>query len=56
MLSNTVEGVEFVDPWGRPYQYRHAEGSQNRFLYSVWSQGQDPEKDSDDIAPSKPGY
>jgi general secretion pathway protein G len=55
-LTNAVDGVELIDPWGRAYQYRHAGGLQNRFLYKVWSEGQDSESNEDDIDPSRAGY
>ena len=46
-LTNAVEGVVLVDPWGRDYQYQCS----NRFLYSIWSKGQDAGSDEDDIRP-----
>ena len=49
---DSVDGLELMDPWGRPYQYL----STNRFLYSIWSTGQDETDGSDDIDPSKAGY
>jgi general secretion pathway protein G len=55
-LTNAVEGVSLVDPWGNYYQYYCDSDSQNRFLYRIWSGGQDPESDDDNIDPSKPGY
>jgi general secretion pathway protein G len=55
-LTNAVEGVSLIDPWGRPYQYRRSAGSQHRFLYSIWSEGQNSETDDDNIDPSKAGY
>lgn len=55
-LTNAVEGVSLVDPWGNDYQYYRASGSQNRFLYRIWSEGQDTGTDTDNIDPSKPGY
>jgi len=51
-LTNAVDDVELTDPWGRPYQYVCTD----RFLYSIWSEGQDVQEDSDNIDPSKPGY
>lgn len=50
-LTNTVEGLELVDPWGRAYQYQCT----NRYSCRVWSFGPDPDMDADDIDPSKPG-
>ena len=55
-LTNAVEGVALVDPWGSEYQYQRSSGPQNRFLYRIWSEGQDTEIDDDNIDPSKPGY
>ncbi|MDZ8119322.1 type II secretion system protein GspG [Pontiella agarivorans] len=52
VLSPFVNGdLQSVDPWGRPYLY-----STNRFGYSVFSQGIDPEDDADNIDPSRAGY
>jgi len=41
-----------IDPWGREYGY----SCSNRFLYSIWSEGVDPEDDADNIDPSRVGY
>lgn len=41
-----------TDPWGRAYGY----SCSNRFLYSIWSEGVDPEDDADNIDPSRIGY
>lgn len=51
-LTNAVEGASLLDPWGNAYQYQ----STNRFLYRIWSEGQDAELDSDNIDPSLLGY
>jgi len=51
-LTNNVEGILLTDPWGRPYLYV----STNRFLYSIWSTGQNADDESDDIDPSKADY
>jgi general secretion pathway protein G len=51
-LTNTVEGIELVDPWGRTYQYLCT----NQFIYRIWSEGQNAETDDDNISPSKTGY
>ena len=51
-LTNAVEGAALVDPWGCDYYYE----CNDRFLYRIWSEGQDAEIDSDNIDPSKPGY
>ena len=51
-LTNAVEGVESIDPWGNAYQYQCT----NRFAYRIWSEGQDTETDDDNIDPSKTGY
>jgi general secretion pathway protein G len=51
-LTNTVEGIELVDPWGRTYQYLCT----NQFIYSIWSDGQNAETKDDNISPSKTGY
>lgn len=51
-LTNNVEGIGLTDPWGNPYLYVCT----NRFLYSIWSTGQDADDVSDDIDPSKTGY
>ncbi len=37
-LTNYVENLSFVDPWGRVYQYR----PQGRFSFDLWSRGMDP--------------
>lgn len=50
-LTNAVEDIQLFDPWGTAYQYLCT----NRYQYRVWSYGQDPETDVDDIDPSKPG-
>jgi general secretion pathway protein G len=50
-LTNAVEGVVLIDPWGNPYQYICT----NRFLYSIWSDGQGEGTD-DDINPARAGY
>lgn len=52
-LTASVEGIELVDPWGRDYQYERGRGPENRFLYRIWSQGQDADTEKDDIVPSK---
>ncbi len=36
------------DPWGNPYQYKFP-GSNNPSGYDLWSLGQDPQSDADDI-------
>ena len=51
-ITNAVEGIELLDPWGNPYQYVCT----NRFLYSIWSEGQDATDDNDNINPAKTGY
>jgi type II secretory pathway pseudopilin PulG len=51
-LTHAVEGIEFNDPWGRAYQYECT----NRFLYRIWSDGQDDESAADNIEPSNAGY
>lgn len=51
-LTNSVEGIEWTDPWSNDYQYLCT----NRFLYRIWSEGQDAATDDDNIDPSKPGY
>jgi general secretion pathway protein G len=51
-LTNLVEDIELIDPWGNPYQYVCT----NRFLYSIWSEGQDTETGKDNINPSRAGY
>ena len=51
-LSNVVEDIEMIDPWGRDYHYFCS----NRFLYSIWSDGQDPNRLEDDVDPTKSGY
>lgn len=51
-LTNSVEGLEWIDPWGHDYQYLCT----NRFLYTIWSEGQDSSTDADNIDPSKLGY
>lgn len=50
-LTNGVDGLELTDPWGRPYLYRHEAGNRNRYLYQLWSEGQDPESDQDNVSP-----
>ncbi len=55
-LTNAVEGVQLTDPWGNAYQYQRSAGAQNRFLYRIWSMGQDPDSAVDDIYPSNAGY
>lgn len=52
LLTNSVEGIDLVDPWGRDYQYQCT----NRFLYRIWSMGQNADTDADDIEPSKTEY
>jgi general secretion pathway protein G len=47
-----VEGTRVTDPWGRDYLYF----STNRFRYTLWSVGHDPEFDGDDITSEKAGY
>ncbi|MEE9369288.1 MAG: type II secretion system protein GspG [Pontiella sp.] len=51
-LTNAVEGIEVLDPWGNPYQYVCT----NRYLYSIWSEGQDVGEDNDNINPARIGY
>ncbi len=51
-LTNAVEGLELIDPWGESYRYVCT----NRFLYRIWSEGQDADSDADNIEPSKAGY
>jgi type II secretion system protein G len=50
-LKRLAEGVVPVDPWGNEYQYVCS----NRFLYSVWSTGQDALNSEDDVNPFDPG-
>lgn len=47
-----VDGVRETDPWGRDYLYF----STNRFRYTLWSVGHDPEYDGDNITSEKAGY
>lgn len=50
-LTNAVEGAVLEDPWGEPYRYVCT----NRFLYTLWSVGQDgSDGTEDDIGPSNP--
>ena len=51
-LRNLTEITAVDDPWGRPYQYQ----STNRFLYRIWSEGQDADSEADNIDPSRMGY
>ncbi len=37
LLTSSVEGLEFLDPWGNAYQYL----CNDRFSYSLWSDGLD---------------
>ncbi len=55
-LTNSVEGVQLKDPWGNDYRYQRSAGSENRFLYRVWSLGQDEGSDDDDIGSSNTGH
>ncbi|WP_372808820.1 type II secretion system protein GspG [Pontiella sp.] len=50
-LKRLAEGVVPVDPWGNEYQYVCT----NRFLYRIWSKGQDAINAEDDISPFNPG-
>lgn len=52
MLTNAVEGAVLIDPWGNAYQYVCT----NRFLYRIWSTGQDANSVADDINPTRTGY
>lgn len=51
-LSECVEGLQWADPWGNAYLYVCT----NRFRYRLWSTGQNPELDGDNIESSKSGY
>lgn len=51
-LTNAVEDVVLVDPWGNGYRYQCSAP----FLYRIWSEGQDNTVAEDDIDPSKAGY
>jgi prepilin-type N-terminal cleavage/methylation domain-containing protein len=51
-LTNAVEHVVWIDPWGNPYLYVCT----NRFLYSIWSEGQSTNSIADDINPQRIGY
>lgn len=51
-LTELIEISVIDDPWGRPYQYQ----STNRFLYRVWSEGENLASDTDNIDPSQVGY
>ncbi len=44
-LTNAIESIALIDPWGRAYQYQ----SNNRFQYRIWSEGQDPNTATDNI-------
>jgi general secretion pathway protein G len=56
-LTNSVEGVSLVDPWGNEYRYYRDSDPRNRFLYKIWSEGQDASDGTeDDIDPSQAGY
>jgi len=44
-LTNLSEKLVFIDPWGRPYQYR----PQGAFAYRLWSEGANPTSDIDNI-------
>ena len=44
-ITNAVEGVELRDPWGNSYQY----SCTNRFIYSIWSEGQRADTEEDNI-------
>jgi len=51
-LRNLFEITALEDPWGRPYQYQ----STNRFLYRIWSEGENAGSEADNIDPSRAGY
>ncbi|MDF7797860.1 type II secretion system protein GspG [Pontiellaceae bacterium B1224] len=51
-LSDLTDTMVLNDPWGRAYQYQ----STNRFLYRIWSEGENAESDADNIDPSLTGY
>lgn len=52
-VTNLVKDVVLTDPWGNSYQYVCT----NRFLYRIWSRGQDGVGGTeDDIEPSRAGY
>lgn len=51
-LTDLAGTMVLSDPWGRAYQYQ----STNRFLYNIWSEGEDAEMDDDNIDPSRIGY
>lgn len=53
-FSETVEDLQWIDPWGGAYQYLCL--ATNRFVYRLWSTGQDPEYDGDNIESSTSGY
>jgi len=55
-LAHTVPEMVLEDPWGNPYQYYRETGAANRFRFRIWSKGPDPDLESDDVDPSKPGY
>ncbi len=52
LIEGSVEGLEYLDPWGNAYQYVCS----NRFVYSIWSEGQNRLEDSDNINPARVGY
>ena len=51
-LARAVDAAAAIDPWGRAYRYVCT----NRFLYTLWSQGQDADSQADDIGPNPGGY
>ena len=52
LLTSSVEGLEFFDPWGNAYRYL----CNNRFSYSLWSGGLDPDDTGDNIGSSSREY
>ena len=58
-LSNLVEGLKFVDPWGRNYQYQPTvnTGSPGQvFSYRLWSQGASTATTVDDVDSASGNY
>ncbi len=51
-LTNLVEGVMLIDPWGNDYFY----SCTNRYLYNIWSSGQDGATGTGDDIGSNTGY